>query len=403
MSSSEEANAIAADDLTFLISNYFANAGSGLVVYEYMMTFGREVELFWTGRLTGAAILFFFNRYLSLVVDVYGLLENICPDVARSSKALDILQYFPWAVFSALRAFALTKHWPLATFIFLLSMVPLGVNFAHFAFNSTGENFFTGCLTSDGVSSDLAKQCVSSVCVRLPGARPTPDPVYSNCNLDVRDLYYAYTEYRGYGLTGAAAQVTIASRTCLITADLLLIYVTWFNMYRRTGPRHPGVRNRFLHILLRDGTIYFVVLAVLNTLHLTLSLLSIEYAISNISYVTQFSEPLTTILISRFLMHLQAANRRVLHLSSLDSTLAASSRSDTLIFQRVVGTLGESLDAATYDYDVKTPPGIDVDLAKLYRAKGDSAVGGENAIKRGESMEMTPVSSPLSDFEDSAV
>ncbi|RDX42916.1 hypothetical protein OH76DRAFT_1422252 [Lentinus brumalis] len=373
MSSSEEANAIAADDLTFLISNYFANAGSGLVVYEYMITFGREVELFWTGRLTGAAILFFFNRYLSLVVDVYGLLENmyvpdkICPDVARSSKALDILQYFPWAVFSALRAFALTKNWPLATFTFLLSMVPLGVNFAHFAFNSTGENFFTGCLTSDGVSSDLAKQ------------------------------------------------LTIASRTCLITADLLLIYVTWFNMYRRTGPRHPGVRNRFLHILLRDGTIYFVVLAVLNTLHLTLSLLSIEYAISNISYVTQFSEPpalvltrliansLTTILISRFLMHLQAANRRVLHLSSLDSTLAASSRTDTLIFQRVVGSLGESLDAATYDCDVKTPPGIDVDLAKLYHAKGDSAVGGRNAIKRGESMEMTPVSSPLSDFEDSAV
>lgn len=53
-------------------------------------------------------------------------------------------------------------------------------------------------------------------------------------------------------------QVTIASRTCLITADLILIYVTWFNMYRRAGPQHPTVKNRFLHVLLRDGTIYFV-------------------------------------------------------------------------------------------------------------------------------------------------
>ena len=45
--------------------------------YDYALTFSREVELFWKGRLTGAAVLFFFNRYLSLVVDVYGLLENM--------------------------------------------------------------------------------------------------------------------------------------------------------------------------------------------------------------------------------------------------------------------------------------------------------------------------------------
>ncbi|RPD60336.1 hypothetical protein L226DRAFT_525611 [Lentinus tigrinus ALCF2SS1-7] len=342
MSSNDD---IASEDLTFLISNYFANAGSSLVVYEYMITLGREVELFWRGRLTGAAILFFFNRYLSLVVDVYGLLENmhvpdkICPNVARSSKALDILQYFPWAVFSALRAFALTKNWPLATLIFLLSMVPLGVNFAHFAFNSTGANFFTGCLTTDDVSSELAKQ------------------------------------------------LTIASRTCLITADILLIYVTWFNMYRRTGPRHPTVQNRFLNVLLRDGTVYFVVLAILNILHLTLSLLSIEYSISNISFVTQFSEPITTILISRFLMHLQSANRRVLHLSSLDGTLAASSQTDTLVFERVVGSLGESLDAETYQYDVKSSITVDVDVVELGHNTEDNGGKGEE-----EAMEMTPVS-----------
>ncbi|KAI0685066.1 hypothetical protein C8T65DRAFT_748277 [Cerioporus squamosus] len=365
MSSTDDANAIASEDLTFLISNYCANAGSGLVVYEYMITFGREVELFWKGRLTGAAILFFFNRYLSLLVNVYGLLENMhvsdkmCVRSARLHYRWSgrlIISYFPWAVFSALRAFALTKNWPLATLIFLLSMVPLGVNFAHFAFNSTGENFFTGCLTTDDVSSELAKQCMYVACM------------------------------------------TIASRTCLITADILLIYVTWFNMYRRNGPRHPGVRNRFLHILLRDGTIYFVVLAILNILHLTLSLLSIEYAISNISFVTQFSEPLTTILISRFLLNLQAANRRVLHLS-FDSTLAASSQAGTLVFERLVGSLGESLDAATYDsdYGVKSPPGLELDLANVYPAKR----GGKDVGERGESVEMTPVSSPLSDLERS--
>ena len=48
-----------------------------MVVYEYMITLGREVQLFWRRKLTGAAALFYLNRYLSLVVNVYGLIENM--------------------------------------------------------------------------------------------------------------------------------------------------------------------------------------------------------------------------------------------------------------------------------------------------------------------------------------
>ena len=72
------------------VSDYCSNAGSGisysskyyvailtpspdLVIYEYFITLGREVELFWKGEWTGAAALFFFNRYLSLIVYTYGL------------------------------------------------------------------------------------------------------------------------------------------------------------------------------------------------------------------------------------------------------------------------------------------------------------------------------------------
>ena len=42
-------------------------------VYEYFITLDREVELFWTGRATSAAILFFLNRYWSLVTFLYNL------------------------------------------------------------------------------------------------------------------------------------------------------------------------------------------------------------------------------------------------------------------------------------------------------------------------------------------
>ena len=38
-----------------------------LVIYEYLVTFTTEVQLFWVRELTGASILFFINRYLMLL------------------------------------------------------------------------------------------------------------------------------------------------------------------------------------------------------------------------------------------------------------------------------------------------------------------------------------------------
>ena len=36
-------------------------------MYEHIVTFGFEIQLFWGREVTGAAILFFANRYLALV------------------------------------------------------------------------------------------------------------------------------------------------------------------------------------------------------------------------------------------------------------------------------------------------------------------------------------------------
>ncbi|TBU43839.1 hypothetical protein BD309DRAFT_80603 [Dichomitus squalens] len=38
-----------------------------LICYDHFITFDREVNFFWKGKLTGAGILFFCNRYLGLV------------------------------------------------------------------------------------------------------------------------------------------------------------------------------------------------------------------------------------------------------------------------------------------------------------------------------------------------
>ena len=43
------------------------------LIYDYVITFGREVDLFWTTKLTGASVLFFTNRYVTLLFNALGL------------------------------------------------------------------------------------------------------------------------------------------------------------------------------------------------------------------------------------------------------------------------------------------------------------------------------------------
>ena len=43
-----------------------------LYVYEYIITFGREVDLFWKRKITLAAVIFFASRYISLCFHLFG-------------------------------------------------------------------------------------------------------------------------------------------------------------------------------------------------------------------------------------------------------------------------------------------------------------------------------------------
>ncbi|RPD73086.1 hypothetical protein L226DRAFT_536590 [Lentinus tigrinus ALCF2SS1-7] len=282
-------------------------AGAVLVVYDCVITFGQEVDLFWKRRLTGASVLFILTRYLALLTIFMGMLEYVpttdssCTMVVKAQAAFEYMQYLPWAVFSGLRVFALSdQNWLLSGLVMLLSLVPFGINVGQYAYGLTGE----------------------------------VDPLFGcSAVLPITDKF--------------ARKITISSRTCLIASDALVIAITWFAMLR--------CRDRFgemtwhstslTTILARDGTIYFILLLILNTLHLTFTMLSIHAAFEPLSYFSDFTEPVTTVLISRFLLDLQSANQRALKVDSDDPLYL-----DTMTFSRsaniesrVVGSLGASL------------------------------------------------------------
>ncbi|TBU60084.1 hypothetical protein BD310DRAFT_876186 [Dichomitus squalens] len=97
-----------------------------------------------------------------------------------------------------------------------------------------------------------------------------------------------------------------------------------------------------------DGTVYFLILAVLNSLHLAFTLLSVNTdALQPVSVMTVFTPPISAILVSRFLLHLQSASLRAI--GSVPSSQISSLHVDrSLVLERVVGSIGASI--ATKDY-----------------------------------------------------
>ncbi|KAI1782494.1 hypothetical protein LXA43DRAFT_905612 [Ganoderma leucocontextum] len=230
-----------------------------LILYEYFITLGAEVELFWREKISRTSTLFFLNRYLVLAYQLFQIRgqwtfsDLSLPLYFNTTRALIILCYVPWGVFSALRVLALTtgrRNKVLAVTVFLLSMGPVAVNF-------------------EG---------------------PTPLLILALAN---------------------PLAVTIISRVSLIAADLIVIAVTWSPTYTAVRVGFGHRRITLPHLMFRDGLIYFIAMVTMNCLHLAFSITgsvsTVLIAADYVSEITEFTEPLTAILLWRFMLNLQEA------------------------------------------------------------------------------------------------
>ncbi|KAI0714085.1 hypothetical protein C8T65DRAFT_158970 [Cerioporus squamosus] len=136
--------------------------------------------------------------------------------------------------------------------------------------------------------------------------------------------------------------VVIIARVPLIAADILLIYITWIRLSTCSwgAPRDTRQSKRLplSEVLFQGGVIYFIILFILNVLHLIFSATAVASENENQSYVTTFTAPyahdpllypvmacssplpkcpfcsITAIFISRFLLALQESNQTVVRL-----------------------------------------------------------------------------------------
>ncbi|KAI0704206.1 hypothetical protein C8T65DRAFT_696620 [Cerioporus squamosus] len=257
MSSDADADAAATIELFDSLSTttYCGVAAAVVFIFDALITFDRDVACFWNTKWTGASLLFFANKWVSMTLYVMSLVDfaslrsdklflvhsgNIC----NEHIAVD-----PW-----------DRSKPIGFIVLALSLAPVGANLVR---------------QQSHAKHTLIYRITVVIMSRVP--------------LIAADILLIYITWTKLSSWAALRDVRFSKRLSL--SD----------------------------ILFHGGTIYFVVLFALNVLHLTFTATAVAGDGSGgYSVVTVFTGPITAILISRFLLALQEASQAVVRLDRDD-------------------------------------------------------------------------------------
>ncbi|KAI0331428.1 hypothetical protein GY45DRAFT_1360794 [Cubamyces sp. BRFM 1775] len=296
-----------------------------LLMYYFLTTLDKEVEHYSKRKFTLATLLYISNRYTPLVYSAYtapwtlfspgqkrmylyiplviGCVHhflNLDSCIAEWGIVigLETLQYFPWAIFSALRTYALLRKIFWAVLVLVLSLTVVVVDLTRYRWAMIYEDPVHGCSLDNPVPMWFQHRCPA------------------------------------------------LARGTAIIADIIVILVTWKTQYKTYGlSKDLPTPMRLCTIMLRDGTIYFVVLTILNIIVIVFEYLQIftdnVTLDDNTSNLVIFVEPLTAILVSEFLNDLHEAADKTCGSETLSSVSALEFR--------IIGSISASLPAPTDD------------------------------------------------------
>ncbi|KAI0702680.1 hypothetical protein C8Q76DRAFT_755343 [Earliella scabrosa] len=211
-------------------TQYLAVGSSALIIYEHLLTVHEESRVIWRSRYTVPTVLFFINRFALLAVAGLYLVSSfnwwgedlVCATITRALSSLTVILDMVNIVFSALRIHAINnRNWWLTALVFILGFVSVPANIAQLSTASigTGNPLAVGCYSTQGIEQDP-------------------------------QLWY---------------RVALAVRICVIAQIVLVLGITW---YRTAGvvllARSANVDTSLISVLLRDGTMYFLVNLAIN-------------------------------------------------------------------------------------------------------------------------------------------
>ncbi|KAJ8462625.1 hypothetical protein ONZ51_g10781 [Trametes cubensis] len=291
---------------------FFCDAAvTALVVYNWLINLGDEVDLFWSAPTKGASLLYFAIRYLAFVEPIiamctfYPMADKVgsdhdprCVAVYWITVLVGPFVYIAPAIFSANRAYALSEKTRLVYCAVL--MLALGPFFA-----------------------DLIDNVVWTRPVNLPP--PALCSEQDNTPPSANLLPLTQTPSRS-----RYDSVLLFSRLSATTADLIVVVVTWRATHKVLRETRGLLKVSITQVLLfnDDLLLHTSVLLLMNIGHIIMTELSVTDFTEATSYLSLFMDPFMSILATDFLLNLQKAT-------------AASSRIPSNSGQDQPGTLGE--------------------------------------------------------------
>ncbi|KAH9917156.1 EAP30/Vps36 family-domain-containing protein [Epithele typhae] len=304
MSDSDEIQQLVTATGLFRIANYSEVAALTLIAYDHFLTFSGELQFVWGRRFSGATVVFALNRYVNLAGKVVlpistmywpNQTDETCAAPIILVIVLTVVAYWIAAVFSALRIYAVwDKNWRLLVLVLLLAMAVPVTNMYHYI-------------------------------------RSTPvagGPPLNGCgeNVDLSDEQFE--------------QLSMITHGFAIATDLLVVVLTWLKTYeiRRLSYR-LHFKTSLSTLLLRDGTLYFGILLILNVIDIILNSNESLY-----NPLPPFIEAVTCILISRFMLNLRQTAQEM---DEGTTTVALSQFSSIQIASGLAGDMGAPLSHGT--------------------------------------------------------
>ncbi|KAI0754212.1 hypothetical protein C8Q80DRAFT_1137596 [Daedaleopsis nitida] len=290
-------------DVTFLL----ACAATALVIHEHLITIGPEAKM-WQRSISGISILFILTRYLTLVdrilvvISLSGIRTNtVCSTVTWLVTVTTSALVVVMAAIAALRVYALwDRDIPLSILVFIAGVFPAIAN--------------------------IFLRSVSWVYI-------IPTDLYSCQTAPTAMSDSAYTA------------LIVATRAVSILSDGLVVVLTWLKTYRvYVLTRKMDLRANYSVLLLRDGTLYFLAVCILNFIAIVYKM-HVGANLMNDMVVT-----LSSLLMSRFLLNLRAQRD-----DGEESTTSSSERSTSIVrfAPDLVISMGASvgLDEGEEDHD----------------------------------------------------
>ncbi|KAJ3018169.1 hypothetical protein NUW54_g399 [Trametes sanguinea] len=259
-----------------LLSARMAMGCIALFAYEYLITLDQEIHLIWVRKKTGAALLFLLIRYLALLNVVVINAASFAPLSTKVCGLSHVLSRCPMHLLS---------HHPGVSKPFL--NIPL-------VLMNLGQvlNVHEGRLRSTVDAVPELCRLLWSTCLGLERVERAPG------GTRIPPGMRPFRRQHAVRATGPAVPDALThvpgvsiSRPCVIASDILLVAITWWHAarYGQNWPAHQRVPS-LTRVMTINGTLYFLVLTVLNVLHLILTILSFVTVEENTSVATIFTD-----------------------------------------------------------------------------------------------------------------